>query len=233
MRTGGQMAGNPPRIQPPTLFNHALGLTEYCCQGGASSGAIPAMTASPCRPGASPSFRRTLMTGVLLVPVALALAGCAKPEDTTDPTMTGAVDAAADRRRTTTRPSPIGATATRRTRRTRAAAMNYASALIHTGQRAAGRGGAAEGDHLQPGRPRRAGRLRQGAGLGRAARHGARRDPAGADAGPAGLEADVRARRRSSTRWGRATRRGRSTSRRCRSCRTSRRSFPTTACRTR
>ena len=38
------------------------------------------------------SLRRKLLYGAILVPVvALALAGCAKPKDTTDPTVTGAI----------------------------------------------------------------------------------------------------------------------------------------------
>ena len=49
------------------------------------------MTALPFAASRPVSFRRQLMVGVLLLPVALALAGCAKPKSATDPTMTGAI----------------------------------------------------------------------------------------------------------------------------------------------
>jgi Flp pilus assembly protein TadD len=39
----------------------------------------------------SASFRRRLMAGVLIAPIALALGGCAQPKSATDPTMTGAI----------------------------------------------------------------------------------------------------------------------------------------------
>jgi Flp pilus assembly protein TadD len=49
------------------------------------------MTALPFAPSRSVSLRRQLMVGVLLVPVALVLAGCAKPKSAVDPTTTGAI----------------------------------------------------------------------------------------------------------------------------------------------
>ena len=124
-------AGNPPLREP---FNHALGLTEYCFAGATVPRSTAAMTVLPSSSLRQTSFRRRLLYGAVLVPVvALALAGCAKPKDATDPTTTGAIA-------TPTTPAEYETAVTTLGDRYKAdpknkdVAIAFASALVHTGR---------------------------------------------------------------------------------------------------